>query len=293
MSADAVVEAGNKVGRSFSLGTFIPTIGLAAWVLFVYLLSPSFGQPLTWPSTPVPDLSWAQVGLTGFAFVVLSLSLHPLIFSTTQLLEGYWGSSWLSVFAATTASRRHRARLHDLERIVDDRSRRLDLRAAGAHRAAGSPPEELNTWSLGWIDDATNQDLQRLIVARDAAAKMRDSYPESASRVMPTLLGNALRRDEDRIGAQYGLDALGVAGHLAFLLPAPQGDHLDDARQQLDTAVRLSASGLVAFAGTGVWLLVSGWSLLLALAPLGFAFISYRGAIGSGSGVHAYVGCPT
>jgi len=114
---------------------------------------------------------------------------------------------------------------------------------------------------------------------RLCSAKARERYPESASRAMPTALGNALRREEDRIGAQYGLESLVVAGHLAFVLPGRQSEHLDDARQQLDTAVRLCASGLVAFAATAGWLLVSGWSLLLALAPLGFAFISYRGAI--------------
>jgi hypothetical protein len=280
MSANTLLDAGNRIGRSFSLGTFVPTAALALWIAFVRVLSPSYGAELSWPTGGLPEVSWVQLGLAGAAFLMVSLALHPLIFATTQVLEGYWGGSWLATWSAAAAASRHRARLHEFERATDRCSEHLERHAAAARGASGGAGAvDLETWTAGWLDDENSQSLQRVIVARDAAAKARDNYPERSSRVLPTELGNALRREEDRVGAQYGLDSLSVAGHLAFLLPKAQGDYLDDARQQLDTAVRLSAAGFVAFVATACWLLPSGWSLLLALAPLGFAYVSYRGAV--------------
>jgi hypothetical protein len=279
MAAQTLVDAGSKVGRSFSLGTYMPTAALLLWLAFVHFLSPSYGQPLSWSPSQLPDLTWLQAGLVGAAFLLLSLALHPLVFATTQFLEGYWGPSWLATWSASLASVRQRARLHRLESNMISHSTVLQREGDNARRAAGATSVDPDTWTAGWLDDERTQTLQRRIVARDAAGKARERYPESASRVLPTALGNILRREEDRLGAQYGLDALTVGGHLAFLVPADQGEYLDDSRQQLDTAVRLCAAGLVAFVATGAWLLPSGWSLLLALAPLCFAFVSYKGAI--------------
>lgn len=280
MSASTtLIDAGNKVGRSFSLGTFVPTAALLIWIAFIRILAPSYGDSLSWSEPQLPDLTWVQAGLIGTAFLMLSLAIHPLIFATTQLLEGYWGASWLATWTSAFASSRQRARLHMFDKSTADHSDHLERASEAARLAAGAQAIEAEVWATGWLDDEANQSQQWHIVARDAAAKSRERYPESASRVLPTALGNTLRREEDRVGAQYGLHALTVAGHLAFIVPKEQGEYLDDARQQLDTAVRLCAAGLVAFAGTSAWLLGSGWSLLLALLPLGFAYVSYKGAI--------------
>lgn len=279
MSVDAWIDTGNKVGRSFNLGTFIPTIGLTAWIALIFYCSGSYGEPASWPNDPLSSITWAKVGAAGLVFLVVSLAIHPLLFATTQLLEGYWGPSFLAILVGSVASRRHRARLHRLNRVMDSSSDRLDELVERAYEVLQSPEVDRTAWTVGWLDDEPQQSLHSLILRRDAAAKARESYPESASRIMPTVLGNTLRREEDRVGAQYGLNALTIAGHLAFLLPKQHGDHLDDARQQLDTAVRLCAAGLVAFALTFLWLSASGWSLLLALGPLGFAYMSYRGSV--------------
>jgi hypothetical protein len=279
MQASSLLETGSKVGRSFSLATFLPTTALLLWIAFVATLSPTFGKPLTWPSGGLPDVEWVTAGLVGTAFLLLALALHPLVFATTQALEGYWGPSPLATLMAARASGRHRARLHSLEAMTEKHTQQLEDRSEAAYKKASVDHVSVDEWMSGWLDADENQTAQSLIVVRDAAAKARERYPESASRVLPTALGNALRREEDRIGAQYGLDALTIAGHLAVLLPPDQAEYLDDSRQQLDTAVRLCAAALFAFVATAGWLVVSGWSLLLALAPLCFAFVSYQSAV--------------
>ncbi len=96
---------------------------------------------------------------------------------------------------------------------------------------------------------------------------------------MPTRLGNALRRDEDKIGQQYGLSALAVAGHISLVAPTEQAAYVTDARQQLDRAVRLCSVGLLASVLTSGWLVTGGWLLALALVPLTFAHLCYRGSV--------------
>lgn len=279
MQASSLLETGNKVGRSFSLATLLPTTALVLWIAFVWTLSPTFGGALTWPSGGLPDIEWVTVGLVGTAFLLLALALHPLVFATTQALEGYWGPTPLATLMAARAAGRHRARLHELDALTERHTELLEERSEAAYRRADVDHVTLDEWMSGWLDAEENQDAQPLLVIRDAAAKARERYPEGANRVLPTALGNALRREEDRIGAQYGLDALTIAGHLAVLLPPDQAEYLDDSRQQLDTAVRLCAAGLFAFVATASWLVVSGWSLLVALAPLCFAFVSYQSAV--------------
>lgn len=279
MQASSLLETGSKVGRSFSLATFLPSTALLMRIAFVATLSPSFGAPLTLPRGGLPDVDWLTVGLTGTALLLLALALHPLVFATTQALEGYWGPSPVATLMAARASGRHRARLHELEALTEKHMVQLEERCEAAYRQAGVKNVTFDEWMSGWLDAGANQTAQAHIVIRDAAAKARGRYPERASGVLPTALGNALRREEDRIGAQYGLDALTVAGHLAVVLPPDQADYLDDSRQQLDTAVRLCATALVAFVVTVGRLIVAGWSLLLALAPLCFAFVSYQSSV--------------
>ena len=277
MSTEAALGASQRIGRSFSLSTFVPAVALILWLAAVYALAPTYGAALSWPEAEDLTFSWVETSAVIGAFIILSLAIHPLVFVTTQILEGYWGHSWVGRWLATIASRRHRQRIHDLERTsagADDEIRRL------AHEEAVARGVTLDDdWVQGWLDEESTLSLHRWIVTRDSADKTRQNYPESASRAMPTRLGNTLRREEDRQGAQYGLDALTVAGHLAFVVPPNQGEYLRDARQQMDSAVQLCGAGLLAFIATTAWLLPAGWSLSISLAPFGFAYLSYRAAV--------------
>jgi hypothetical protein len=97
--------------------------------------------------------------------------------------------------------------------------------------------------------------------------------------IMPTRLGNALRKYERQAGAQYGLDAVSVIQHISFVAPAERLAYIDDQQQLLDLSVRMTATSIVAtvIAITALWR--HGPWLLLALVPYGVAYLSYRGAV--------------
>jgi hypothetical protein len=157
----------------------------------------------------------------------------------------------------------------------------VDGHAESAAAAAGIRPDSaaFPEFRGGWLASPEGQVAFLSEWRRDAAAKAREGYPLEGNRSMPTRLGNTLRRDEDKIGQQYGLSALAVAGHISLLAPGEQAAYVTDARQQLDRAVRLCSVGLLAALLTFAWLITSGWLLTLALAPLTFAHLCYRGSV--------------
>src|SRR5262249_44176912 len=97
--------------------------------------------------------------------------------------------------------------------------------------------------------------------------------------IMPTRLGNALRKYERQAGAPYGLDAVSVIQHIFFVAPAERVGYIDDQRQLMDLSVRMTATSIIAalVAVTALWR--HGPWLLLALVPYGVAYLSYRGAV--------------
>lgn len=111
------------------------------------------------------------------------------------------------------------------------------------------------------------------------ARRLRNSYPEKLDWVMPTRLGNVLRSYEMRVGRQYGLEALTILPHMALVARTVDVRYLDDQRAQLDLAVRLSFTALLACTLSVVFLWRDGLWLLVAMVPYGFAYLAYRGAI--------------
>ena len=124
--------------------------------------------------------------------------------------------------------------------------------------------------------------------AKTAAYPLRPSDEERAQaaedediadRLMPTRLGNALRVGEDFAGDRFGLDAVRVVPYLINLAPASTVELVEDARTELDVAVKFvyvwlvcSAFSLIAFANDGLWLLVP-------IACFGLGILSYDGAV--------------
>jgi hypothetical protein len=262
---DVATGLGNRIGRHFSVSALLPGLFLTLWA---YLLVAS-GAPLRHPD--LSGLGHAFTSLTEFAWllviaVAVALLLHPLQFPATQLLEGYWGSSRMGVAAAATRATHHRSR----QRILDRRTA-----IASAALMAASPDED------GWQDllGAENGDwMVRYYIQSQEAERQSSVYPD-AFRIMPTTLGNVLRRHEDSAGQRFGLDIIQVAPYLAAIAPSDQVAYLSDAREEMDTAISLSVAGLLAALITvGMLMLDRGW-LLLALVPYAIAYISYRGAV--------------
>lgn len=121
----------------------------------------------------------------------------------------------------------------------------------------------------------------------DENARLAAGYPlpndvgmhEEYDDMMPTRLGNALRKYERQAGSQYGLDAVSVIQQVSFVAQPERLAYVGDQRQLLDLSVRMSATSIAAtlVAIAGLWR--HGPWLLLALLPYGIAYLSYRGAV--------------
>lgn len=302
----AALDLAGRIGRYFTVVSVVPALFLTAWTA-------ALATSDAWKSTPDLHLMvrrLAGINLAGAVWLLLTtmifaLFLHPLQLGMTRLLEGYWGSSWLSrllLQVRITHHRKRRAKLHrrhaKLAAARDDilfaqLVARYEERRAGGTRHQGDP----RTWSETRLEQAltsqrSDDDAHRvtgLHAAAEAAEIAFERYPE-ASRVMPTHLGNALRSAEDALGTQYGLDAILTAPHVALIAPAEHVSYLHDSRQQLDTAVRLCVVALIVTGETVGCLLTDGWWLLIALAPYLLARIAYRSAVAAADYYMAIVG---
>jgi hypothetical protein len=241
----------SNLGIRFSLVGFLPT-ALLALFLSGALLS---GAPADGPDpgrleAHLRQASPAQAALFTAAVLALALVLHPLQLSLVRLLEGYWGRGGILGIPADWSCGRHRRRCQRLERQT-----RIPL------------------------GDGQQPSGQQISAASMAAWKLRRLYPDDQGHVMPTSLGNALKAAEDRAGERYGLDCVVIWPRLQPLLSEALAAALDDARNQLDLAVRFAATfGLIAV-GALVLLAPYGWWAMAVLAALALAWLSYRGSM--------------
>jgi hypothetical protein len=111
------------------------------------------------------------------------------------------------------------------------------------------------------------------------AGRLLMQYPRDPSLIMPTRLGNVLRRYETLAGRQYELKVLTILPHVALAARGEDARYLYDQRTQLDLAVRMCFTALLAGATSVVFLWRDGAWLLIALIPGGFAYLAYRGAV--------------
>jgi hypothetical protein len=265
---DATSSAGERIGAYFNLVSALPS---SIFVTFVYALIAS-GVPLNPPDwgnalAAFMDLGIAGVLLLALSALVLGLVLHPLQFALVQLYEGYWGLSRVAVALSTTRAQHHRRRRKAVIKRGED--------AALAPR--GPSPRLL---------------VQNAVVV-DESARLERSYPAEGRLVMPTRLGNVLRRYESLVGRPYKLDPTRVMAHLGLVSDPSHLKYLNDQRTLLDLAVRLSAMCYLAALILLITLWPYGaWLALAAVAySLGYGF--YRGAIVSahayGQAIHAVV----
>lgn len=255
--ADVSTSAAQAIGRYFSVVSFIPA---ALYISFVYLLVASG----SWQHSP----DWAHainsllhIGITGvglllFAGIALGIVLHPMQFAIVQFFEGYWGTSPMAQAIRALRIRRY-------QRLYVD----LSHEHVNANKA-------LLKFSLMDID------LRRPHVSMaDETLRLMDNFPDSIDKVMPTRLGNMLRRYESQAGTQYGLEALQVVPHLVLTAPDQHVAYVNDQRSQLDLAVRMSFMSIIACATALLFLWPDGLWVLVAAIPYGMAYLSYRGAI--------------
>lgn len=266
MATDVVgsaLSAGAKIGRSFSVATFLPAL------LFVIAASVLV---LTGAVSGRPEIEGLRSTLTDFSFwwlaalVLVALAVgfvvHPMLFTITQLLEGYWGNS--------AAGRR----LMAIRTLHYRRIRRALTEQEG--RAGKSLYEISPALRLGSRGEEL---VVPLLVDQQQAQMALSSFPLRADRVMPTRLGNILRRYEDAAGHPYGLDALRTAPALTTVAGEARLQYMRESREQLDAAVSVcffGAATTLVYIGS---LLTDGLWLACSLVPYSVAYAAYRGAL--------------
>lgn len=293
----ATTSVGSQIGRYFSLASLLPSLLFVTWIV---ALQGAVNQPLgkfslTGLKTALSDWSPTKIGLVVGAALVLGFAVHPLMYATTQLLEGYWGPRPFAVRLATMLALRHRGRqlrlehrAADLEVQADDQLDEIILSRMPHKDRTGLSDEQLRTVLADKRETErllpSGAAVYGLIMAREAIQKVLDSsMPKAADRMLPTRLGNVLRRIEDSVGQSYELPLVRIAPHLTMVAAPNRAAYINDTREQMDIAIRLTFYGLAAAVVTTVWMLGSGWWLFLGLLPYAFAYIAYRGAIAAAS----------
>lgn len=249
-----------SIGRYFSVVSFIPS---AIYVLYVYLLiaSGSWHHSPDWSGAVA---SLGRLGLTGIAALVLSsialgLLIHPIQFALVQFFEGYWGTWPISQVLRRQRIVRYQERLEKLK----------------------AKKRESHNLKVLWEANCEPTFLELVPVHSEfqEADRVLKFFPENIDDVMPTRLGNVLRRTEYLAGGQYGLDALQVVPHLLLVAPASHADYVNDQRSQLDLAVRMTFMSAVAVVTTLLFMHTDRFWTLAAVVPYGLAYLSYRGSI--------------
>ena len=252
-----------QLGRYFQLIAVVPAFVV---VVPVFALVAA-GAPGRRPDIHVLARAAATFGLKdgvllSFATVVVGMSIHPFQFPVTQWLEGYWGPRSLGRAAMISRTRIHAQRQSDLV-----------SRSYRANRRLKAMPV-----LVGLNESPDGQVVAARIDSQEFATAARQ-YPSEAS-LLPTRLGNTLRRFEDQAGAPYGYgtDGSALVSHLVHLGAGSSVAEVNDARVDLDLAVRfvicwsiLAVALCLLLWQYDVWLLYAGVAYLLAC-------LSYRGA---------------
>jgi hypothetical protein len=234
------------------------------------------------------DVSVQSAAWLAFLAVLFGVALHPFQFAMTQALEGYWGLG-IGLRLAHVRILRYRRLVQRLEDAADA-SEESWIAAVEADRGTrdrlqDESDEVRARKNLHFLDAELGDAMLDDYLRAQASRSSRALFPDAARRILPTRLGNALRRYEDRAGMQYGLDILRIAPHLNLVAAKEHRAYVDDTRKGLDLGVRLCVVSILAALVTVILLIDDGAWILLALLPYAIGYLAYRGAVAS---AHAY-----
>jgi hypothetical protein len=252
----AISGVSNAIGRYFSIVSFIPSLFLVGFT-FVLIKSGAWsgaGEP-DWVKAGNSLAHFGNLALLALVSIALGVIVHPIQFALVQFFEGYWG-------VGTLAKRIRAARI--MHHVGARKALFREL--ARTRKAANAEP----LGSRGRVE---------LISVRNESDRLFGAYPIDVDDIMPTRLGNVLRRHEKLAGSQYGLRAIGVIRHMSLVAPVQRVEYVNDQKQLLDLSVRMSATSIIATLVAIAFLWHHGPWLLLALIPYGIAYLSYRGAV--------------
>jgi hypothetical protein len=289
-AVSSAFESIRQIGRHFAVVAGLPAL-VVTTELAVLL---GMGAPSQRPDIDQLATAGSSIGLAGFglllvAVIVVGLTLQPLQFAFTQVLEGYWGPSTLALRAMRRSATRHLIRLERLDSLSDRAA--WDVEDGDRELAALTQEEEELSKSFRYtFDDAERISQRRRFLhrkymlnrlTRQEADRARERYPLAVIDLMPTALGNVLRRYERVAGDAYGLESVVTTGLLAQVADTTMRDYHDDARTDLDLAtqtvlmwVAATTIGVIFLWRYDVWLLIPMMTGLLSI-------LAYRGATAS------------
>lgn len=289
---NTALSVGQRIGRYFTLVSLIPSLFLVLWIYVLVATGALSGTPSLHHIRVEFSSHWSVgtvLGLVLASFAV-AIILHPLQFMTTQLLEGYWGTTPFAVAAMKIRIVHHRKRRRELRRRAGHNQRALRAACLKEHPEWKEDNEkELAVHISGLMKSELGDPLMLHLVAEQEAREREGRYPSDDTRILPTQLGNALRSFEDSAGMQYGLDAITIVPRLHLIAPDRHLDYMKDAREDMDSSIRICTVGLVAAVVTVAFLLTDGIWLLWAILPYSVSYLAYKGAVSAAESYGAVI----
>jgi hypothetical protein len=280
--ASDITGVGSQISARFQLVNVVPATALVVYVAFVVSSGALTASASIDKATEFfSSVGWTEVVVAAALVLILGTIINPFQTKMIKVLEGYWKPAGMRGIALDLSIERQRQRRLRYLRLQEATARKEELghsRFSAWHRAVLRVWERVLTVggaSADALDGFRTVSAARL---RDWYADRYDMFPApqedeskfDAGRLMPTRLGNALRAHEDRAGDRFGFDAVKLIPYAFGVATADQIELLDDARLQLDVAVKFvwtwsacTAIGLIAFANDGPWLLIPVTTMFL------------------------------
>lgn len=271
-----LAQAGTKAlgGARFTLVSIVPSAWFVGFVAFLSLSGLYSGKS--------PNLAYAATALGShagwvvaaiFAIFVIAVLLRPFQAVLVQFLEGYWSGIRAIEHIYDLAIERHRRIRHTAEVVS----------------SARLTPKTSST-SLHEVARAQRVAL-RAVKAQKKAHETVSRYPSSNGvdahsddRLMPTMLGNALRDGEDTAGSRYGLTFRAIAPRLYPHLSTKMSEAISQNLDLIDTTAALCISfGLSAVISAPLVVRWDVWSST-PFAMLILSIIAYSGALRTARG---------
>jgi hypothetical protein len=247
--------AGRGIGQRFQVVSVIPTFVVLGGIWFVtatgaWSAAPDLGQAFR----RLGEITIGGAATAALIVITVSLITHPFQQLLVKVLEGYvaWGHP-ISRYGLA----RHTRRLYMLRAARDQLGRSLEPSSQVCDGASG----------FVWIH-------QRL----DALRRQVAEYP-TEDRLLPTRLGNTLRRAEDVAGDRYGIAAVSFFPYLYATMPTHFTAQIRDARNEMDTAARFCPAFLTLSAVTLVAFADDRWWLTIPVVLYGLAWLSYLATV--------------
>jgi hypothetical protein len=241
----SLAGAVTSIGRYFVVVSLLPA---GVFVLYAYLLVRSGAWSGAVDLAAAVDFRAQDIVPVGLVAIILALALNPLQVGVIRFFEGYWGASPLAVRLAYIRTLHHRNRIARFKQV-------------------------------GLADTLVESEQVLRLVRFGESQRMLASYPTNPVMVLPTRLGNVLRRYETAIGIPYGLNALTCIPRLGMVASDREVAYVENQRTQLELATRTSFLAIAAVLVTLAMTWRDGPWMLLALVPYAVAFLAYRGSV--------------